>query len=228
MQHEVSPYVRANTRQTGMTLLELIIACAILLVLASAAMPVARYTVKRQKEAELHRELREIRDAIDRYKDAADRNLVRVEAGTEGYPPDLDVLVKGVDLVSQAGAGIPGATTPGQPIVPSSGFGSTFGSSFGNTGLGGGSFGNNSLGGSSAGQTGGQGQTNGSSQGQDLIRHVRFLRRVPVDPMTGKAEWGMRSVQDDPDSTSWGGRDVFDVFSLSQGTALDGTKYSDW
>jgi general secretion pathway protein G len=190
-----------------MTLLELIIACAILLVLASAALPVARYTVKRQKEAELHRELREMRDAIDRYKDAADRNLIRVEAGTEGYPPDLDTLVKGVDLASQPGAGIAGATTPGQPLVPSTGFGGAFGSSFGQT------------------QTQGQ---NGSSQGQDLIRHVRFLRRIPVDPMTGRAEWGMRSVQDDPDTSSWGGKNVFDVFSLSTSMALDGTKYSDW
>jgi general secretion pathway protein G len=225
MHQEVSPQIRTASRQSGMTLLELIIACAILLVLASAAMPVARYTVKRQKEAELHRELREIRDAIDRYKDAADRNLIRVEVGSEGYPPDLDTLVKGVDLTSQQGAGIAGATNPGQPIVPSSGFGSTFGTnSFGSSG----SFGNNSAGGSSFGQTSGQGQNNGSSQGQDLIRHVRFLRRVPVDPMTGKAEWGMRSVQDDPDSTSWGGKNVFDVFSLSQGTALDSTKYSDW
>jgi hypothetical protein len=170
-----------------------------------------------------------MRDAIDRYKDAADRNLIRVEVGSEGYPPDLDTLVKGVDLTSQQGAGIAGATNPGQPIAPSSGFGSTFGTnSFGNSGFGGGSFGSNSAGGSSFGQTSGQGQNNGSSQGQDLIRHVRFLRRVPVDPMTGKAEWGMRSVQDDPDSTSWGGKNVFDVFSLSQGTALDNTKYSDW
>jgi general secretion pathway protein G len=228
MHQEVSPQIRTASRQSGMTLLELIIACAILLVLASAAMPVARYTVKRQKEAELHRELREMRDAIDRYKDAADRNLIRVEVGSEGYPPDLDTLVKGVDLTSQQGAGIAGATNPGQPIAPSSGFGSTFGtSSFGNSGFGGG-FGSNSAGGSSFGQTSGQGQNNGSSQGQDLIRHVRFLRRVPVDPMTGKAEWGMRSVQDDPGSTSWGGKNVFDVFSLSQGTALDSTKYSDW
>lgn len=228
MHQEVPPQIRTASRQSGMTLLELIIACAILLVLASAAMPVARYTVKRQKEAELHRELREMRDAIDRYKDAADRNLIRVEVGSEGYPPDLDTLVKGVDLTSQQGAGIAVATNPGQPIVPSSGFGSTFGTnSFGNSGFGGG-FGNNSAGGGSFGQTSGQGQNNGSSQGQDLIRHVRFLRRVPVDPMTGKAEWGMRSVQDDPESTSWGGKNVFDVFSLSQGTALDSTKYSDW
>ena len=109
-------------RQAGMTLLELIIACAILMILASAAMPVARYTVQRRKEAELHSDLREMRDAIDRYKDAADRNLIRVEVGTEGYPPDLDTLVKGVDMVSQPNAaGIAGATNPGQPIAPSTG-----------------------------------------------------------------------------------------------------------
>lgn len=212
MHEEIPPQMGKVSRQAGMTLLELIIACAILLILASAAMPVARYTVKRQKEAELHRELREMRDAIDRYKDAADRNLIRVEAGSEGYPPDLDTLVKGVNLTSQQGAGIPGATSPGQPIVPSTGFGGAFGSSFG----------------SSFGQNQNQGQSSSSSFGQDLIRHVRFLRRIPVDPMTCKAEWGMRSVQDDPDSTSWGGKNVFDVFSLSTSTALDGTKYSDW
>ena len=201
MRQQVSPpFHREDSSQAGMTLLELIIACAILLVLASAAMPVARFTVKRQQEAELHRELREMRDAIDRYKDAADRNLIRVELGTEGYPPDLDTLVKGVDIVSQTGGSITGATTPGQPLVPSIGFGGALG------------------------QTPGQ----SSSAGQDLIRHVRFLRRIPVDPMTGHAEWGMRAVQDDPDSTSWGGKNVFDVFSLSAGTALDGTKYSDW
>jgi general secretion pathway protein G len=220
MCQEIPPQIRKGCRQAGMTLLELIIACAILLILASAAMPVARYTVKRQKEAELRRELREMRDAIDRYKDAADRNLIRVEAGSEGYPPDLETLVKGVDLTAQQGAGIPGATSPGQPIVPSTGFGGGFGSSFGSSS-------NNSFG-SSFGQTQTPGQNNSSNLGQDLIRHVRFLRRVPVDPMTGKAEWGKRSVQDDPDSTSWGGKNVFDVFSLSSSTALDGTKYSDW
>lgn len=216
LRHLLPPQGREVRPQAGLTLLELIIASAILMVLASAAMPVARYTVKRQKEAELRRDLREMRDAIDRYKDAADRNLIRVEVGTEGYPPDLATLVKGVDLVSQQGAGLPGggiagATTPGQSPVPSTGFGSTFGSGFGQNPA------------STFGQTSGQ-----NGQGQDLIRHVRFLRRVPVDPMTGKAEWGMRSVQDDPDSSSWGGKDVFDVFSLSTNSALDGTKYSDW
>jgi general secretion pathway protein G len=153
---------RRLSPEAGMTLLELIIACSILMVLSSAALPIFKYTVIRQKEAELHRDLREMRDAIDRYKDTADRNQIRVEIGSEGYPPDLETLVKGVQL----GAG--------------------------------------------------------------SDRKIRFLRKIPVDPMTGKAEWGLRAVQDDPDSTSWGGKNVFDVYSKSIGTALDGTKYSDW
>ncbi len=145
-----------------MTLLELIIACAILVVLASAALPVARYTIIRGKEAELRRDLREMKDAIDRYKDLADRNLIRVEIGSEGYPPDLETLVKGVSI------------------------------------------------------------------GASADRKIRFLRKIPVDPMTGQADWGLRAVQDDPDSQSWGGKNVFDVYSKSQATALDGTKYSEW
>lgn len=148
--------------QAGMTLLELVIACSILLVLSSAALPVARMTVKRQREAELRRDLREIRTAIDRYKDAADRNLIRVEVGTEGYPPDLETLVRGVQI------------------------------------------------------------------GPSSDRRIRFLRRIPVDPLTGRADWGLRAVQDDPDSTSWGGKNVFDVYSHSTGTAIDGTRYADW
>lgn len=152
----------AAGKAAGMTLLELIIACGILLVLASAALPLARVTVRRHKEALLREALREIRTAIDRYKDASDKNLIQVKAGTEGYPPDLDTLVKGVDLASA----------------------------------------------------------------QD--RHVRFLRKIPNDPMTGNADWGLRSVQDDADSGSWGGQDVFDVYSHSTATALDGSHYSDW
>ncbi len=146
----------------GMTLLELIIACAILMILSSAALPIAKYSIVRQKEAELRRDLREMKDAIDRYKDAADRNQIRVEIGSEGYPPDLETLVKGVQL------------------------------------------------------------------GASSDRKIRFLRKIPVDPMTGRAEWGLRAVQDDPDSTSWGGKNVFDVYSKSTSAALDGTKYSDW
>ena len=180
-----------------MTLLELIIACSILLVLATAAMPVARFTVMRQKESELRRSLREIRDAIDRYKDTADRNLIRVAAGTEGYPPDLETLVAGVDVVAQAGAG--------QPALP------------GQSGITGVAPGASPL-----------TPLTGGDAGEDAIRHVRFLRRIPEDPMTGRAEWGLRAVQDDPDSTSWGGRNVFDIYSLASGNALDGTRYSDW
>jgi general secretion pathway protein G len=146
--------------EAGMTLIELIIACSILVILATAAMPIARYSIMRRKEAELNRDLMEMRDAIDRYKDLADRNLIRTEVGSDGYPPDLETLVNGVPI------------------------------------------------------------------GGD--KRIRFLRRIPVDPMTGQADWGLRSVQDDPDSTSWGGTDVFDVYSKSQATALDGTRYADW
>jgi general secretion pathway protein G len=150
---------RGSASESGLTLLELIIATTILLILSSAALPVLKFTVIRAKETELRRDLREMRDAIDHFKDAADLNRVRVQLGSEGYPPDLDSLVKGVDYGTEK---------------------------------------------------------------------KRFLRRIPVDPMTGRAEWGLRSFQDDPDATSWGGNNVFDVRSTSTGTALDGTKYADW
>jgi general secretion pathway protein G len=153
---------RRFLRQSGMTLLELIVASGILAILATVALPTARLTIKRQREAELRRALREMRDAIDRYKDLADRNLIQVELGTEGYPPDLDALVKGVQLAGVAD------------------------------------------------------------------RRIRFLRRIPEDPMSGSTDWGLRSVQDDADSRSWGGQNVFDVYSKSSGTALDGTRYADW
>jgi general secretion pathway protein G len=172
-----------------------------MLVLATAAMPVARFTVMRQKEAELRRSLREIRDAIDRYKDAADKNQIRVAAGTEGYPPDLDTLVKGVDIVSQNTPGQLGSPTPGiSNPVPA---------------------GNSPIGTSTA-------TSLSSTGGANAIHHVRFLRRVPEDPMTGHADWGLRAVQDDPDSNSWGGKNVFDVYSQSSGLALDGSRYSQW
>ena len=146
----------------GMTLLELIVACGILVILSGMAVPMARVQIKRRHEAALRYDLLQMRTAIDRYKDAADQNLIRIKTGTEGYPPDLQTLVDGVQL-----AGAPD-------------------------------------------------------------RHVRFLRQIPVDPMTGSTDWGLRSVQDDADADSWGGQDVFDVYTKSTGTALDGTKYSDW
>jgi general secretion pathway protein G len=151
---------KRHSRQAGMTLIELIIACTVLMILASAAEPLIRITIVRSREAELHRCLREIRNSIDKYKDMADAMAFRTELTSNGYPPDLQTLVDGVTIAGN--------------------------------------------------------------------KKVRFLRRIPVDPMTGRREWGMRSVQDDPDSTSWGGGNVFDVFSQSQGTALDGTKYADW
>ena len=156
-------YRRRGSSQEGMTLLELILACAILMILSSAALPIARYSIVHKKEELLSYELRQMRDAIDRYKDLADSNKIRVEVGTEGYPPDLETLVKGVKL----GTG-----------------------------------------------------------GDD--KRIRFLRRIPVDPMTGHADWGLRAVQDDPDSNSWGGKNVFDVFSKSQATGTDGRRYSEW
>ena len=158
----VSKSASKKCSERGMTLLELIIACSILIILSTAALPIFRVTIVRNRESELRRELREIRDAIDKYKDLADRNLIRVEVGSEGYPPDLEALVKGTYL------------------------------------------------------------------GDTQAKKVRFLRRIPVDPMTGRADWDFQAVQDDPDSRSWSGHNIFDVHSKSRATALDGTQYSDW
>jgi general secretion pathway protein G len=143
----------------GFTLVEMIVAISILAILTGMAVPLVRVKIQREREVELRRDLWEMRDAIDRYKNDADRGAFQVKAGTDGYPPDLDTLVNGVDV-------------------------------------------------------GG--------------KKVRYLRRIPIDPMTGKNEWGMRSTQDDPESDSWGGQNVFDVFSKSQGTALDDSKYDQW
>jgi general secretion pathway protein G len=154
---------RARRRgSAGLSLLELIVACGILLILATVTVPLARNQIKRVKENQLRWELRQMRDAIDRYKDASDKGLIQVKAGTEGYPTDLETLVKPTQLT--------GATD----------------------------------------------------------KRIRFLRELLDDPMTKNKDWGLRSVQDDADSTGWGGQDVFDVYSKSSGTALDGTKYSDW
>ena len=178
----------------GLTLLELIFTIGILLILSTAAIPVFRMTVQHRKEAELRYELREMRNAIDRYKDDADKNLIRTEVGSENYPPDLQTLVDGVTISSgNGGIGVSAASVASaSQLSPSQSLSAAGGAM------------------------------------SDMPSKVRYLRKVPVDPMTGKADWGMRSVQDDPDSTSWGGHNVFDVYTQSTGTATDGTKYSDW
>jgi general secretion pathway protein G len=151
--------------ERGFTFIELVVVTTILLVLASTVMPLAQVTMQRQREAELHRALREMRTALDKFKDAVDQGLIpstELEPANEGYPPDLETLVDGVAVANDASG-----------------------------------------------------------------RKLKFLRRIPVDPMT-RDEWGLRSYQDDPDSKSWGGQNVFDVYTTSDGTALDGTKYRDW
>ena len=158
-----SPARRRRTAASGMSLLELVVACAILLILATASIPIARNTIKWRKEEELRWDLRQMREAIDRYKDASDKGQIQVKAGTEGYPTDLETLTKPTQLTGTA-----------------------------------------------------------------ADKRIRFLRDIPMDPMTKNKDWALRSVQDDTDSSSWGGQDVFDVYSKSSGTALDGTKYSDW
>jgi general secretion pathway protein G len=197
--------IRRATRDSiaGLTLIELILACAILFILSSAAVPLAQMTVRRQRESELRRDLREMRNAIDRYKDAADKNQIRTEVGSQGYPPDLQTLVDGVTVSV-------GGNTGG--ISASALAGASGTAQFGSIGT--------SPSGSLAGQAG---QALSATPSK-----VRFLRKIPVDPMTGKAEWGLRAVQDDPDSDSWGGSNVFDVYSQSTGTSIDGKKYSDW
>ena len=145
--------------QRGLTLVELIVTAAILTILMSAALPLVRFQVKRQKERELRADLWTMRDAIDKYKDAYDRGGIQAKVDSMGYPPDLQSLVDGVDVKD---------------------------------------------------------------------KKVRFLRAIPTDPMTKNAEWGLRSNQDDADSDSWGGQNVYDVYSKSQGTAMDGTKYNTW
>ena len=152
--------------QRGYTFIELLVVSAIVMLLASAIMPLARVTATRQREAELRRALREMRTAIDHYKDAADAQQIaslEIKVGSEGYPADLQVLVDGVAIQNDA--------------------------------------------------TG---------------RKLKFLRRVPVDPMTRSSDWGKRSYQDNPDATRWGGQNIFDVYTKFEGTALDGTKYRDW
>jgi general secretion pathway protein G len=153
-------------KQSGYTFVELLVVATIIMVLASAAMPLAKVTARRQREVELRRALRELRIAIDHYKDAADTGLIGsldLKVGSENYPPDLQTLVDGVNAANDA--------------------------------------------------TG---------------RKLKFLRKIPTDPMTHTTEWGLRSYQDKPDSTRWGGQNVYDVYTTYDGKALDGTKYREW
>ena len=214
-----------RSRVAGMTLLELILTTGILLVLSTAAIPMFRITIQHRKESELRYDLREMRNAIDRYKDDADKNLIRTEVGSQNYPPDLQTLVDGVTVSAGGGgaggisasalAGASNTTQFGSAGTPQLGTGQAGGAS---------QFGQGATGGiPSIGSTGNAGQAM-----SDTPSKVRYLRKIPVDPMTGKPDWGLRSVQDDPDSTSWGGSNVFDVYSQSQAMAADGTKYSDW
>jgi len=143
-------------------LVELIAAITILLVLTTMALPLARNAIVRDRETQLHQNLRMMREAIDRFKAFSDQGMIPIKVDSMGYPPDLQTLVDGVAV-------------------------------------------------------------KGSAKGK-----LKFLRKIPVDPMTGTADWGLRAMQDDADSKSWGGQNVFDVYSKSQGTALDGTQYGDW
>ena len=221
---------RKMSDNAGLSLLELIFTIGIMLVLSTAAIPIFQMTVQHRKETELRYELREMRTAIDRYKDDADKNLIRTEVGSENYPPDLQTLVDGVPISGGAAGGGAGG------ISASSLAGASNTAQFGSAGTSQFSAGSG-IGGAqgAAGATGAPGGTTGipalgsaGSALSDLPSKVRYLRKIPVDPMTGKADWGLRAVQDDPDSTSWGGHNVFDVYSQSQATATDGTKYSDW
>lgn len=157
---------RIGDRAAGLTYIELLVAVTVILILATAVMPLKRWDDKRRREAHLRGTLQGMRDAIDLYKKYADEGMIVLsDVQQMGYPTSLDELVEGVHV--------------GDPQSP---------------------------------------------EGKEM----RFLRKVPVDPITGEAEWGLRSYQDDWDSSEWGGENVYDVYSLAPGRALDGTSYSEW
>ncbi len=151
----------------GFTISEMLVTLTIVSILAAAAIPLAKTAIKREKEIELKRNLRIIREAIDAYKRLADEQKFEVEEDSEGYPPDLETLVTGVEVTE-------------------------------------------------------------GNEGEEKERIVKFLRRIPRDPMTNSNDWGLRSYQDDYDSNNWGGENVYDIYTKHQGTALDGSKYIEW
>lgn len=277
-------------KQRGFTLIELVIVVAIVGILASGALPLARWSVKRSKEYVLQQNLRIIRNAIDRYHDAAQAGLIEVPEGTSGYPASLDVLVEGVPLLGQmppvmpavsdeygaTGAGLtggiggqlqagqsgalgpggvptaPGIAQPGAAVGSGAGgldrsglrVGMGVGAQQGGSTAAGGSRLSSAFGQRQGGQgapslfdrarqPGTVGELNtGASEpligpdGKPVL--VMFLRRLPVDPMTGKAEWGVRCYGEPPTDRLWCGRDVFDIYSKAFSDAIDGTKYRDW
>jgi general secretion pathway protein G len=162
MQMLKGPIARRRRSMAGFTLAELVMVAAVLAILATVTLPIAKFSAKRSKEADLRLALREMRMAIDEYKRYSEAGLIPVDIGTEGYPKKLDVLVEGVPIVGQ------------------------------------------------------------------VDKKLKLLRRVPIDPMTGKDEWGLRSYQDAFDATSWGGENVYDVYSLSKGSGLNGVAYRKW
>lgn len=237
--------VRGGSRR-GLTLVELIVAFTILLILSTMALPVAKVKVQRDKERRLRTALYEMRAAIDRYKDASDEGLLgQVDPDSHGYPPSLEVLVEGVEA-NAAGAGLGGNQFGGaQDSISGRTRGRQTGASFGNQnsrnnqrsgGFGSRQGQSNSRNSSAFGsrnrndrgnQFGSRSRT-GFAEDDEEERKLRFLRRIPVDPMTGNAEWGMRSVSDPPDAMSWGSGNVFDVYSLSRDSSMDGEFYSEW
>lgn len=152
--------MKKNAR--GFTLVELLATVTIIAILVGMAIPLARNSIKREREQDLRNALREMRTALDKYKQASDDGKIEVPTDTEGYPQTLDALVDGVQLIGQAG------------------------------------------------------------------KNIKFLRKIPIDPMTNSTDWGMRSYQDETNSQSWGGQNVFQVYSKSEGVAFDGTRYKDW
>ena len=148
--------------EKGFTLAELVMVAAVMVILASVTLPIAKFTARRTKEMELRAALREMRYAVDEYKRFSEMGLIPIDLGTEGYPAELDILVEGVEVVGQ------------------------------------------------------------------VDKKLKLLRRVPLDPMTGEREWGLRSYQDEPDATSWGGENVYDVYSKSRGVGLNGVPYREW